>query len=211
MAERDPLEMPPERDEVSHFYRQLPREEPPASLDASIRNEAHRLGATRPAPLVPPTGRRSWLFPFAAAAVIVLAVAVTWHVEREQGDPTSTTTTAAPSAPPEIAAQAPRKEEPREMERRADVQANAAKKTAPTEAPPPASAPAPAAEAPRDRAERRVQTFGAAESPERWLERIAELRKDGKHDEADKQLAEFRKRYPGFRISGEILDKVEKK
>ena len=51
----------------------------------------------------------------------------------------------------------------------------------------------------------------AAESPERWLERIAELRKQERHEEADKQLAEFRRRYPDFRIPAAALEKVEKK
>ncbi|HKQ28849.1 MAG TPA: hypothetical protein VJT77_09635 [Burkholderiales bacterium] len=53
-------------------------------------------------------------------------------------------------------------------------------------------APAPAARA-------RMAEQGA-ESPERWLERIVQLRKEGRHDEAEKQLAEFRKRYPDYKV-----------
>jgi TolA-binding protein len=49
------------------------------------------------------------------------------------------------------------------------------------------------------------------ESPEAWLERIAGLRKQGKDDEADKALAEFRKRYPDYRLSDEMRAKVERK
>jgi hypothetical protein len=48
------------------------------------------------------------------------------------------------------------------------------------------------------------------ETPEKWLERIAELRGASRHDEADKQLAEFRQRYPDFRIPPETLKKVER-
>jgi len=51
--------------------------------------------------------------------------------------------------------------------------------------------PAPASEAKADSIE---------QSPERWLERIAELRKQGRHEEADKALAEFRQRYPDYTI-----------
>jgi hypothetical protein len=46
--------------------------------------------------------------------------------------------------------------------------------------------------------------------PEQLLERIAELRQQGKHEEADKALAEFRQRYPEYRISEEMLKKVER-
>lgn len=64
----------------------------------------------------------------------------------------------------------------------------------------PATAPAPAA--------KRMQ---AQETPELELERIALLRKDGRHDEADKALADFRKRHPEFRIPEPMLERVEKR
>ena len=57
----------------------------------------------------------------------------------------------------------------------------------------------------------RLAASSAVASPERLLERIAELRKEGRHDEADKALAEFRQRYPDYRISEEMLQKVERK
>jgi hypothetical protein len=38
------------------------------------------------------------------------------------------------------------------------------------------------------------------DSPERWLERIVQLRKEGKHDEAQRQLAEFRRQYPEYQV-----------
>jgi hypothetical protein len=51
----------------------------------------------------------------------------------------------------------------------------------------------------------------AAESPEKELERIARLRSEGRHEEADKALAEFRKRYPDFRIPAPMLERVERR
>jgi hypothetical protein len=49
------------------------------------------------------------------------------------------------------------------------------------------------------------------EKPERWLERIAELRSRGKHAEADKALAEFRRAYPDYRLSEVMRERVEGK
>ena len=71
----------------------------------------------------------------------------------------------------------------------------------------PSSAPTPHA---RSQDERAVLSSALALPPERLLERIAELRKEGRHDEADKALAEFRQRYPDYRISDEMLKKVER-
>lgn len=109
------------------------------------------------------------------------------------------------------------------------VQAPPAVASAPSPAPA-ASAPAPARkpmamqraeEGMRDRAdsaERQVlseatakRSQDAAETPEKWLERIAELRRAGRHDEADKALAEFRQRHPGYRIPEAMLEKVERR
>jgi hypothetical protein len=51
----------------------------------------------------------------------------------------------------------------------------------------------------------------AAASPEQWLQGIADLRRQGRHEEADKALAEFRRAYPDYRISEAMLGKVERK
>jgi hypothetical protein len=50
-----------------------------------------------------------------------------------------------------------------------------------------------------------------ADTPERELERIAGLRARGMHDEADKALAEFRKRYPDYKMSAAMLKRVERR
>jgi hypothetical protein len=260
--------------EAERLYRQLPREEPPAALDAKLRAEARRAVASHPAPLVAPTGRSSWYFPVAAAAVIVLAVAVTWQVEREQGDEGAPLPQSAPApalreeqklreqapqkAPPETLQYAPlakRAEKPAE-EPKNEAPAATAKNQAPAEAARsqapaaardqapaasvagtlsqsredalgerenrmrqerPGSAVAPSAAPPARRELQRdaIQAKGRAnfadEPPEKWLERIAQLRQQGRHDEADKALAEFRKRYPDYRIPEATLEKVEKK
>jgi len=91
-------------------------------------------------------------------------------------------------------------------------------------APPPVvaqAAPAPAPEPARremeaQRPQASVMARGkleskTAETPETALERIAELRKQGKHEEADKALAEFRKQYPDYRMPDEMKAKVERK
>ena len=80
------------------------------------------------------------------------------------------------------------------------------------------AAPAPRADdAARDRAESSLATGAmskrlqeAEETPEKMLERIAELRKAGKHDEADKALVEFRKRFPDYKLSDQMKAKVER-
>lgn len=179
---------------VSRRYRELPGEEPPRQLDEAILARARAAGDTVPAPLVPPTGRSRWYFPVAAAAILVLAVAVTWHIEREQPD--AYVASAPEAVAPPKAAEAP---------------ALAKESRAP--APPAQGERADVAESqPRIAASRMMRQEAATlETPEQWLERIARLRAEGRHEEADKALAEFRKRHPDFRISAEMLEKVERK
>jgi hypothetical protein len=50
-----------------------------------------------------------------------------------------------------------------------------------------------------------------ADTPERELERIADLRGRGMHGEADKALAEFRKRYPDYTIPEAMRARVERR
>ena len=174
--------MADERDpKVSQRYRELGRQEPPRHVDDAILAASRRAIRVRLAPLVPPTGRRRWYFPVAAAAIIMLSVAVTWHMQVEEGpDPDGYIASApAPEAP---------KEAPAEMK----IEESA----------PVAGAPAP--EAARSD---RMLNRQIVEPPEKWLERIAALRKEGKHEEADKVLEEFRKRYPDYKIPESALKK----
>jgi hypothetical protein len=221
-----------DEDKVSRRYRELPREEPPRHVDEAILAAARRAVEARPAPLVPPAGRRRWYFPLAAAAIIVLAVAVTMHVERERPD--------LEIAVAPVTAPAPA---PQQLPEAAPAQALEKRKALVSDAQPPAAAPAvppptQLQEKPARRDEETVRSevasraplrpegtsalktqraaadaLGgvAAESPEQWLERIAELRRQGRHEEADKALAEFRRAYPDYRIPEATLERVEKR
>ena len=189
---------------ISQRYRELAREEPPRHVDEAILAAARRAADARPAPLVAPSGRR-WYFPLAAAAVIVLAVAVTVHVERQQRD---VEVAEAPVAAPA----APQKEK-----------APAAQPSAPPLESPTAgareSARADAAPKPQLRAEaqsvmrEKSAAVGAlaSASPEQWLQGIDDLKRQGKHEEAERELAEFRKRYPNYRIPETITEKFERR
>ena len=53
--------------------------------------------------------------------------------------------------------------------------------------------------------------LASAPTPEQELERIAELRRLQKHEEADKALAEFRKRLPDYKIAAPMLERVERR
>jgi hypothetical protein len=223
-----------EDDDISKRYRELPREEPPRHLDDAIRAAARRAVHTR---------RQRWYFPLAAAAIIVLAVAVTMQVEREQPREEMASAPAAPAAPAEepkaerkiesadsraLRDAAPPRQPQRAQEPAAILQENqteASKGTAevtqsaraPQAPPPPLAGAAP----PQASAELRRSDEGARaaasvsayalQSPEQWLQGIVDLRRQGRHEEADKSLAEFRKRYPDYRISKERLEQLEKR
>ncbi|MDH5220327.1 MAG: hypothetical protein OEW94_03745 [Betaproteobacteria bacterium] len=213
----------PERDErIAQAYRALGREEPRAALDAAI------LAASR-------RHRARWRVPLAAAAALTLAVGVALVVEREErtrteevvlapqvmkspapvagprGDARSATVPAAPGKPqvaPERAAAAP----PALAEAKRERSDEAGRRVMQA-AEPVGQASAPAA----DRSAPATSVAGAlsaakpaeeADTPERWLERIAGLREQGRVREADESLAEFRRRHPDYRIPEPMLRRV---
>jgi hypothetical protein len=280
--------MTEERDpKISAAYRELGAEEPPRALDDAILAAARREAGARPASLAQRAGRQRWYAPLATAAVLVLAVALTWNMQREQPGVESPAQPAA--APPPAADRAVAKTAETMLEKEIPAPATAEDvkvarhKAEARPAIPAAVAPAAAPEpkpfktdqpamgsparsdesrsaasgvtgslsqplealAARDRqaaaraevgesakpadsavsaasAERanrgvaaaapaRMQAQNLADTPERELERIAELRAKGSHDEADKALAEFRKRYPEYRIPEAMRVRVERR
>lgn len=211
--------MADERDpQVSRRYRELGSEEPPPALDQAI------LAASRQAA----APRRRWYIPLAAAAVAVMAVGVALHVQREQPDPE---TMIAPSEVKEEARNAPSPADNGAADSAQGARGSRLEDGAPARAKPMQEAPPPAAAGPppipqtapvpqpklgeaQRPAERRAEGMlgrTVQEGPDKWLERIAELRRLGRHEEADKALAEFRQRYPGYRIPQETLERIEKK
>lgn len=210
--------MADERDPgVSRRYRELGAEEPPRALDEAIVAAARRELETRPAPLVAPTARRRWYVPLAAAAVIVLSVAVTLHMQRDRPDVDGV------SPPP--AEEKPVLEKPVAAKPIPPLFPLPVRRDAPAAPPAPVTPPAPVAPpAPERRPagpamERRAlgaasadamakRVEDAAETPERMLDRIARLRREGRHQEADELYTEFRRRFPGYVIPEALREQV---
>lgn len=202
---------------VSGSYRALDREEPPRALDEAILAAARRELETRPAPLVAPTGRRHWYVPLAAAAVIVLSVVVTLHVQREQPGPEFDGNVApappaqpAPKAEPPPKVEPPPKLQPAPAAPRVEIQAKRDERKSRPAAPASQAELAKPLAGPAESAAGAVAKRGEdADPPERTLERIAQLRREGRHKEADEAYAEFRRRHPDYRIPERMLEQVQ--
>ena len=190
-----------ERDEkVSAGYRALGGEEPPRALDEAI------LAAARKRP-------SRWRVPLSIAAVLVLAVGVTLRMlpQRPEAEsvalapqvmqtprpaaspPAPARDQAKPAAGAETAAEVAAADALAESRMRSDIAAKPASRAS--------AAPTPAAAGAAAESSVLAGKLARAElSPQAWLERIAELRKQGRTREAEESLAEFKKRYPDYRV-----------
>lgn len=169
---------------VSAAYRALGAERPPPEIDAAI------LAAARRRPV-------RWGVPVSIAAVVVLAVGVVMRVAQEpRREPEP-----AAVVHPALKAPAAERKAAGSVAREAAGPAAQARDEAPL--PPAARAPAPAA---ANIAQGKVAA--APETPEHWLERIAKLRAEGRSREADESFAEFRRRYPDYRIPDELRRRI---
>lgn len=219
-------------DDVARRYRALPREEPPAALDAAILAASRRAVAPRSSVL------RRWSGPLSIAAVLMLAVGVVSRMQVEQPGVETSLPVPAPAAPDPVArpagppapvaadARPAPKPAPRAktLEKSTAQQPVEKREEPPPTPPPPVLAQAAPAAAPAQNfappapaaamTAKRMATDGAAaeieESPEAMLERIAKLRAEGRHAEADRALEQFMKRYPDFRIPEATLQRVRR-
>lgn len=223
MAETD-------RDEkLSQAYRALPLEEPPRALDAAILAAARRkpvrwrVPVSIAAVVVLAVGVTLRMLPHEPGTESVALAPQVMETPRPAAPPVQSAAKPARDAPAETAlARAPRERAEqsaaapvmsdevaaRSAEARARNDVAGAKRP---EAPAPQAAQgaqavgglaaerAPAAAAPAPRALASAKLAEPA-TPEAWLERIAELKKQGRVREADESLAEFKKRYPAYKI-----------
>lgn len=210
--------MADERDpQVSRRYRELGSEAPPPALDEVILAASRRAVAPR----------RRWYLPLAAAAVALLGIGIAVQVDRERADPEGVTAPSEADERPsqtkpgparEAQPQAKRRESPRELLEKAPAKReqrpseDAASRGARSERDSlfsPEAPPAPAAAPPA--IPRTAPVLRDHESPERLIERIVELRNQDRHEEADKALAEFKRRHPDYAIPESMRESVERK
>ncbi len=222
-----------DRDEaVSRRYRELAREEPPAALDAAILAAASGVARPRARSLWPAA------ISIAAVLVLGIGISMRMLVEEPGVETSMPRSSSSAEYPAPQAAEAPAEEraQPRledapskPLQKRAAPPSRAAAPPAPVPAPAQdavapstagsAATPPPAAQAAAEttaeaapraklRAEAPAAPMAARDERVAELERIARLRSEGRHAEADKALEEFRRAHPDYRIAEAMWERV---
>jgi hypothetical protein len=168
-----------ENDKLGERYRALGREQPPPELDARILDAARRAAPSR-------LGRRRWMLPASIAALVVLSVGVALQVQRERTDvadqpatPAEAGKASAPSASGGVMRAPALKRKLQDLPARSAAQPG------------------------------RLSGQSVEASPEQWLTQITDLRREGRDDEADRELAKFHRRFPDYRIPEPMRQKIE--
>lgn len=207
-------------DAISRRYRGMAREEPPATIDEAILAASRRAVGAGPR-------RNRWAVPVSLAAVLVLGLGVALRMRVvqpgiETSVPATTSSAEYPVAEPPVAVEPAAPAAPAAVAKDAAkppprIAAPARKAIKPADLPPEAvTAQAPAAAAPAAaatpeafsdlNAQRRAPAPSDARVVE--LERIARLRAQNRHEEADKALEAFRKQHPQYRIPEALWERV---
>ena len=200
---------------LARLYREAVHEEPPADLDAAILAAARREAGARPHEVTSQTGEvaspeaasasgpepgfrparlfpRPWRLPLSLAAVLVLTVSMVTLTRQHDGE-----REAEPSPKlPQPMAKDTRTPELSNEERSASDRIRA------FNAPPVQQSAAPQAAVPSGVASS-ASTLAAEyahEPPEKWGEKIVDLRRQGRSAEADELLEEFRRRFPDHAV-----------
>ena len=169
--------------QLTLLYREGGRELPPPRLDAAIRAAARRAAGSRP-PLASSL-LRTWRLPVAIAAVVVLSVGmVTLMVEegKERVKPGNAEESVAKQALPSSAQSLPREDKTAVPGTIGTRPESAETGGGPTGSP-------------------RLAIFIREyenQPPEKWLEKIVQLRRQGDSTEAAAMLSEFKRRFPMY-------------
>ena len=218
-GKRDDNRMDPDFERVAEAYRELPPEEPPAELDQAILASARRTRRDRSER----PWNFGWLHALTTTAVVVLGVALILQIPERQSaeplrvakppsaklrDPASEFEPLRLPAPQDAAPGAQGAAKPTTVPQQAPAEERAEADRAALAAPrPPAAEPSAADTARRETGSPREPERQAQErDPERWLQRILELRQAGRTAAWREELAAFREAWPDDPLPPELAD-----
>lgn len=189
--------------ELSRRYRETGKEAgPPPHIDERIRAAARGEVNARPARRE--RGRPAWTGPLAAAAVMVLAVGVTFHMARDPG------TVSREASPPPVHDEAGKQSGQPESSAGSGVRGARSLEYAPDPGRASATDPSVRKESARTSApDGQALKPDEAPEPRAWLSRIRELVAQGDAQAARDQLRRFVERYPEHEIPAELAALLE--
>jgi hypothetical protein len=201
---------------LSDAYRAEAGEQPPATVDAAIVKAAREEAAAGKRSTLNPFGGR-WVVPASLAAMLVLAVGLVQMFDKETGmSPLSPAPmeerlmeeAEADRAQPEAASKRLVPEKTRSQDAIPLQRYQAAPEPAQSGEVPGAVAPVEAQPAPDRSRSQAPAASGLAQEAEaardQWLMQIKELIQQGRQDEANRLIAQFREIYPNYPIDQEL-------
>lgn len=193
----DDRELTSALESVTEAWRDTGQPGPPAELDTAVLRRAREAAHTRRRAW---PWTRGWVHNLVTATVVVIAVALLLQLRQETPVPPEADTYAAPQAD----ADGRMKTEAREnFEAQDSIGITGARlREAPEAA---AAEPAPA-EAAVAEEEAMIDELAVPEDPERWLERILDLKREGDMEAFVTELAAFREAWPDYPLPDELAD-----